>query len=419
MRISVFSAPLRVRAAFYCLMIFAYPLQSYGMGLHELLVTIEDTSPRLAEVSAQVAEVRAELTTARGWPNPQLSGGQEYVGADEVPVESSIGIEQNLGFLWSQSARVSAKRAAYEAAVADFREQRQQVEAAVIIAAYEFDGLRQLEGMLDSLLTRTTKLRSAVQTQYKLGDVSLYDRERFEFEFADLNLERVQIRSQRQAAAAALVALTGISGKAIEELELDWQQTVPEDFDDSGAALEFGLEHRNLLRAARLKLQAANRSVTSARASQMPGLTISAGQLSIEGGDSGLFWEAGIELPLFQQRRGEVQKSRVLRRTSELQQSAARQAVELEIRNAVAQRKQIKLIAGISTEDRLTRATQNIERGALLYLEGELSVFELVDVLQSGYEAQVSAMKLRNAAVSADIDLLKAVGYDILENSHE
>jgi hypothetical protein len=46
-------------------------------------------------------------------------------------------------------------------------------------------------------------------------------------------------------------------------------------------------------------------------------------------------------------------------------------------------------------------------------------VFELVDVLNSGYEAQTAAIALRNAAVAAELELRLAAGLKLMENLND
>ena len=56
-------------------------------------------------------------------------------------------------------------------------------------------------------------------------------------------------------------------------------------------------------------------------------------------------------------------------------------------------------------------------RGVQLYLEGEMSAFELVDALRTNVEAQDAVLSLRNSLAVARAELRRAVGLDPLEEN--
>jgi cobalt-zinc-cadmium efflux system outer membrane protein len=419
MRIPVIYAPLRLRAAFFCFSLFCFSISGFAVDLSEVIAELETTSPALAELRMQVAEAKAKYVSGRAWPNPQLRGGQEYVGADEAPLETSMGIGQDIGFLWSQSARASALRAAYEAALAQFEESRQQLVADIIIAANDYTGNRKLQAVMDSLIAAAQKIDETVKARSEIGDISRYDEARLQIELRRFKQQGFELGASGQTALRKLAAITGASGIELENLKMDLPVVVPEEMSDVDRALDFGLQRRGAIRAAELRRKSAQSETKAARASQIPGLSIAAGKLSIDGNDAGLFWEAGLEIPLFTQRRAEAQRTQSNLRTSEIAGESVKRQVEQEIRDAILKKKQLAGLTEISTDTLLSEAVENLKRGTLLYLEGDLSIFELVDVLTSGYEAQVSAIALKNAATAADVELLRSVGAEIMETKND
>jgi cobalt-zinc-cadmium efflux system outer membrane protein len=419
MRIPVIFAPLRLRAAFFCFSLFSFSVSGFAANLSDVIAGLETTSPSLAEMRMQIAEAKSRYQTGRAWPNPQLQGGQEYIGADKAPVETSIGIGQDLGFLWSQTARVNASRAEYEASLSQFKESRQRLVSDIIVAANIYTGNRILQTAMDSLIADALKLEKTLSARREAGDISHYDEARLQIELRRFRQQKYDLAISNQETLQELSAMIGISGSELEDLVMDLQVVVPEEMLDVDRALEYGLQHRGIILAAELRRESARNESKAAKASQIPGFNIAAGKLSIDGNDAGLFWEAGLEIPLFAQRRAEVQRTQTKLRTSEIMGESVKRKVEQEIRGAILKKIQLADLTEVPTEDLLSNAAANIKRGTLLYLEGELSIFELVDVLRSGYEAQVSAVALKNAAIAANVELLRSTGAEIMETTND
>ncbi len=418
MQNSPMNLPLLVRAAFLSLLVVSSISPAHAMRLSELLRELDTASPHLSAAKLEMTIAQTAFTASRGWPNPTLIGGQEILGANEEPVETTIGVEQELGFLWSQRSRLNARRCAFKAARAMYDETRETLISEVVINAYEYDGILRQEQALDSLIAKANRLMNAVSARQELGDLSQYDKERFSFLIVQLQKERIELTVREQEAIQKLVDLTGLSDKELAPIELDYHPAIPEE-GMSDDFVRVGLQNRAVVQATEQRLQQAGSELHAARASQIPGLSIAVGRKSIEDGDSGLFWEAGLEIPLFNQRRSDANRAKARLRNSEIEDRAIRQTVTQEILGALKQRDQVELSRGIPPDTLRKHADQNIDRGALLYFEGELSVFELVDVLSSGYDAQVSAIEMRNASVEADVKLLRALGIRLLENTDD
>jgi outer membrane protein TolC len=367
----------------------------------------------------EIANAKAAYQSGKAWPNPQLQGGQEYLGADDTPVEMSIGIGQDFGFLWSQSAKVNALRTDYEAELALFEEAKLNLVAEIIILANQYSDSRILQAALDSLIEEAKEIEKTLGVRRESGDISGYEETRLQIEVRHFMQQGFELATTQQETLQELTTLTGISGSDLENLAMDVQVTVADELLDASRAIEYGLQHRGIIRAAELQRESAQSGNKAAKASQIPGVSVGVGKLSVDGNDAGSFWEAEVEIPLFTQRRAEVQRTRASLRTTEINEKAVKHQVEQQIRDAIQKRARLAGLTIVSTDELLLEAEQNIEKGVLLYLEGELSIFELVDLLASGYASQASAVALKRAAIAADVELLRVVGAEIMEINND
>ena len=131
---------------------------STAAELSRILAELRTTSPVLADARLRLTEARAGYTSSRALPNPYLIGEQERWNDDSIPTETTIGVRQSFGFLWSQSSKVNAARLAYESELAKFEEQHNELAAQIVIAAYVYEGFRRQSIVLDSVLSRRNPL---------------------------------------------------------------------------------------------------------------------------------------------------------------------------------------------------------------------------------------------------------------------
>ncbi len=413
MHFPVLFVPLLTRAAFFVMSFVIACSASNAENLSWILTEFRATSPVLADARLKLTEARADYTSNRALPNPYLVGEQERWDDDSVPTETTIGIRQNFGFLWSQSSRVRAARLAYESELAKFEELQNELAAQVVVAAYEYDGFRWQSVVLDSVLNRARELTDAMAARRELGDVSLYDEQRLQIELVQLQHRRQQLFAEEQRALTELIRLTGLSQRQLEALNIDIE-IHPSEMSLEEAS-SYGLEHRPRAIAAAREVESADWSHRAARLSQLPDFSIGFGLKSQKPGQDGSVIEAELEIPIFGQRRSQRRLAAAAQRRAGVHFLSERQLVEQEIRAAYKQWNHLQTI-DVPMSIRMVEGAQlNMERGVLLYLEGELSIFELVDALHTGIEAQETAFELRNALIATQVELRRSIGLEILE----
>ena len=413
MRFPVFFLPRLTRAAFFVMSFVIACSASNAENLSRILAEFRATSPVLADARLKLTEARADYTSNRALPNPYLVGEQERWDDDSVPTETTIGIRQNFGFLWSQSSRVHAARLAYESELAKFEELQNELAAQVVVAAYEYDGFRRQSVMLDSVLNRARELTDAMAARRELGDVSLYDEQRLQIELVQLQHRRQQLFAEEQRTLTELIRLTGLSEHQLEAINIDIEIHPSEMSVEEG--LSYGLEHRPRAIAAARELESADWSHRAARLSQLPDFSIGFGLKSQKPGPDGSVIDAELEIPIFGQRRSQRQLAAAALGRAGVHLLSERQLVEQEILAAYKQWNHLQTIDVPMSVRMVEGAQLNMERGVLLYLEGELSIFELVDALHTGIEAQETAFELRNALIATQVELRRSVGLEILE----
>ena len=413
MRFPVFFTPLLTRAAFFVMSFVVACSASNAENLSRILAEFPLTSPMLADARLALAETRADYTSNRALPNPYLVGEQERWDDNSIPTETTIGIRQNFGFLWTQSSRVHAARLAYESELATFEELQNELAAQLVVAAYEYDGFRRQSIVLDSVLNRARELTDAMAARRELGDVSLYDEQRLQIELVQLQHRRQQLFAEEQRTLTELIRLTGLSERQLEAIHIDIE-IHPSEMSMEEAS-SYALEHRPRAVAAAREMESADWSHRAARLSQLPDFSIGFGLKSQESGQDGSVIDAELEIPIFGQRRSQRRIAAAAQGRAGVHFLSERQLVEQEIRTAYKQWNHLQTI-DVPMSIRMVEGAQlNMERGVLLYLEGELSIFELVDALHTGIEAQETAFELRNALIAAQVELRRSVGLEILE----
>ncbi|MBI5058896.1 TolC family protein [candidate division KSB1 bacterium] len=382
-------------------------------SLQQVIASLDSTSPVLAAARVDLARARAAHTSSRAFPNPALFGTQETLNDAINSTERIIGVRQDLGFLWSQSSRYAATKAAYEAAQAAFVEIRRELTVQVMTQAYEYDRLRQQSSLLDSVLARAEQLSKATTARRKEGDIAPYDEQRFLLEQVQLQNRKQESARDKLNALSGLVRLTGLPAERLQRIELISPPAL--SFTSEDEAVRYALDHRPELTRTAKQLAAARRALAQARWRQLPEVSLGVGTKTVDPGPGGLYAEGELELPLWNQRRGEKNIARSELARAELHQSSQLQLVEQEVRAAFQQlqlvdRLRLALETGLADS-----ANLNTARGVRLYLEGEMSALELVDALRTGIEAQDAALRLRNSLAMARAELRRVAGIDPVE----
>ena len=400
-----------VCAVFWTSLSFA---QSDLGDLRELLAQADSTSPVLANARAQLATARAAYTSARALPNPSLFLNHETIEGGGTGVEeNTIGIRQNLGFLWTQSSRWSSAKSAYEAASASYEERRRELHTDILLSAERYEQLRMQRVFLDSLSGINNRLVETAVARLKVGDISAYDAERIQLEQIELDSRKAELIQTEQAELIRLMELTGLPAADVEGARTAYALASP--FQDEGAALNYAREHRHRLRELELAAKSAAKSVAMARMNVLPDLNFGIGQKTVDPDLDGIYLEADLEIPIFGQRRSAVQQAHAEKSAADIRVSAGRRVVEQEVRSAFEEWQHAQRLASLDT-DQTGRAKRNLKLAEELYLNGETGTWELIDALRTSIDALIAAHNLELTRIRAALELRRVTGYPLLEN---
>jgi len=413
MRSGLRQAALLLGAFFVVLPYFPAFAQPEVQSLEQVIVSLDSTSPVLAEARTDLARARADLTKSRAFPNPALFGTQETLDDAESTTESIIGVRQNLGFLWSLPSRHASAKAAFEAAQLAYLESKRELVVRIIEQAHEYDRLKQQSELMDSVLFRAVQLAEATTARRREGDIAPYDDQRFQLEMIQLQNRKLELQRETADALSELVALTGQPSETFSSLEL--VPLPPLVFSSEDKAVQYATEHRPELRRFEWQILAAKRAVSQARWSQLPEFSLGAGKRMLDPGPSGLYVEAELEIPLWNQRRSEKNVAQAELNQAEIRYRSLQQSIAEEVRAVYRHLQLLEHLLPASEVALADSAGVNMARGVRLYMEGEMSALELVDALRTGIEACDAALKLRNSLAVARAELRRAVGLDPLE----
>jgi len=404
---------LLLGAFFVSLPFYSSLAQPELYSLQQVIASLDSTSPVLAEARTELARARATYTSSRALPNPALFGTQETLDDAASSTERTVGVRQNLGFLWSLPSRISAAKSAYGAAQAAYLESRRELEAKVIDQTYEYDRLRQQSKLMDSVLYHAGQLALATTARRRVGDIAPYDEQRFQLEQIQLQNRKQELQREELNSLSELVQMTGIASDRMENMELTSPAPVP--FASEEEAVKYALAQRPELHQSAKQLDAARRALTQKRWNQLPDFSIGVGNKKLDPGPNGLYVEGELEIPIWNQRRSEKNVARSELVQAEINHQSQLKLVEQDVRAAYRQLQLVERLQPPSESDLADSASLNMTRGVRLYMEGEMSALELVDALRTGIEARDAALSLRNSLAVARAEMRRVCGLDPLE----
>lgn len=409
MRIPIWVTPLHVRAAFLCLCIMVSALSAEAKGISDLFAVIDSHSTALAQARTSLAESRSEYQSSRALPNPTFGYEHEQVEIeDKTEEESAYSIAQPLGFLWSYGVGRASAKHAYLAANAEFQEQQREIQVQAVAAALSVQSLRLQAAYADTVLNRTRSVVQAMQLRYEAGDVSAFDLHRLQVELLIMEKERKELLLSQQEAERMFTEISGLPAEWCNDFEVSNPLTVQFSSGDDAAA--FALANRPLLKQADAAEQAAALHYRAAKRNQLPEFGAMLGRKTIEPGFDGVVIGAEIELPIFGQRRSETGLAKVKSQASQVQSRSIRLQVEREARQAfILWQQSTGEIPGLSEAD-LPRSVSDLERGVVMYLAGELTAVELVDVLRSSAESLAARHSLEESRIISALELRRVTG---------
>lgn len=358
----------------------------------------------------RVAHAQAAVTEASLPPNPVLSFERDR---RDAATERTIGISQTLDVSGRRTLRREAADKRLDAVQLDVRDRRLAAIAEVRRAFGETLHREHAEAALARWLVRLEAAAATAAQLAKAGEVSGYDRRRFERE---AQAARARLAAARADAARSREGLAALSGRPAE----DTAQLAGELLLAALPTLETaraGLRARPDLASLVAQSDAFESEHRAAARAWIPDLTLGIGQKRVsEAGrnDNGMIVGLSVAVPLFDRGQAAQLKSRAQAQTLRAEHALALARAEGDLRGVWQQAAALREAAEVFRRDSLAASRDLTRIAEAAYRAGEAGLLELLDAYRAEMDAETTELDLALRARLARIELdnLSGVSFD-------
>lgn len=355
--------------------------------------------------AGRVAQAESALTEAALLPNPTFALGHERVGAvGGNATERTAQVSQTFDVSGRRALRREAASQRLDAARLDGQDRRLATIAEVRQAFAETLHRERNESAAGRWLQRIEAATVVAVQLATAGEVSGYDRRRFEREAQTARARLAGARADALRSRERLAALAGKPAEAVAQL-------AGELLPDSAPALEAaqaGLRQRPDLASLTAQAEAFERERRAAERGWIPDLTLGVGQKRVaEPGrsDDGFVVGVSVAIPLFDRGQAAQQKSRAQAQTLRADHALALARAEAELRGVWRQARDLREAAGSFRERALADSRELSRIAEAAYRVGEASLLELLDAYRAELDAETTELDLALRARLARIEL--------------
>lgn len=359
---------------------------------------------------ARAGLVGAEVLTTS---NPELAGGAGLrLSGGEALVDAGVALEQRFALGGPRRHRVAGARAAVEVARGRYASRRAKVAAAARIAFVEAVAAGRMVALAQRAEALTEELHGMARA--RVEEEAGTD---LEVNLAALEWARArrQLSSARQAALEARLRLSQLLALPLgRALSLPERLPAVEEVTPSEEAMvASALEQRPELFAVGQSRRQALAEVDWARAEAWPELAVEASYDLEEGQDHIVGLGLTIPIPIFHRNQGQIAEARARASLAELDEEAARRAVEQEVRAAHQRYLAARQVAELLDQETISRADANLALLRASFEEGNVGFVEVLLVQQELLAAQQEAITAMTALFRARVELELAVGNEV------
>lgn len=396
-------------------------LAARGLTLAQALERFRNQNLKLVAARYELNAVRADIIAAGLLPNPTLSlnaGFHVHGVSDSADQQYAVMLSQSLPLWGRVGANKDAAKLAASATEKQFAADTWQL-LSDLRAAYL--GLQLAEArrqVLAAGLGDLQHVQGVLEARTAAGANPQYDRLRLEVERGSLRARVAQVELDVEDARAALAASIG---GAPEVEELDARDALGEpaaDTRDLPTLVRFALEHRQEIAATRLETGAAEARLRAARKRYIPEPELGIGyarSTNIPGAPAGssggtLLAAATIPLPVFDRGQGTIDRQVELGAAARTRERDFKHSVQREVERA-ARAVRVTTDAYRAYREEASHHAETVRHIAeITYREGRGTILELLDAYSSYLRVEEQALELRGAALSAALELSRALG---------
>ena len=385
--------------------------QSLTLTESDALARLSPDSPRVRTIKSAIEIARADVLSARRWPNPRLSFDRESVVG---VTENLTTITQPLPITGRRGLDVQAASALVDASSSRADDGLRRARADLRLAFAQLVAAQIRERELSAAHLRLRALADMLARREAAGDAAGFDRLRAEREVLDIDADRAGVATDR-ARSQALLASFFAEPIDASRLVASEAFTPRPPLPSVETLIERAESTRGELIALRRELDAARLSARAADRRRIPEPEIAAGTKSstAAGGDLGSVVAVQAVLPLFD--RGHVERALAEARATQAASRAEmfKRDVRAEItglraavdeRRATAERYRAAAVNGADQIERIAQVS---------YDAGERGILELLDAYRTSTAARMRQSALDLAVRLAEIELEFASGWEI------
>lgn len=381
-------------------------------------------NPRLRAAQARGRAAGKAARAEALFPNPSLNVSEERTNleGDGVDDQWYLSITQPLRYPGEQRARSAAAAASARAATAQAEE--------TAASMYRTLRRRYLDVVVANRRHRIhRRFTEALRTVARAARVRVEEGDLGTFRQARIQTARAQYEDGLAEATRALrSARTGLFSllrpDSTQRARAD--TAAPPEVPVAGtlryrpvhvspeAALQRALQQRGQMQAARATLVAQREQLTSARYGRLPNLSVSAGpktqNVPGSGTTFGFTAALNVELPLWDGGQTTVEATRSRRAEAQARLTAARRRVQTDVRTALHDLQSYRTRIENVSQTVLADTDSLLQNAQYVYQEGDLTLFELLDAIESARSAALLRTRLTAQYVRALYDLEYALG---------
>jgi cobalt-zinc-cadmium efflux system outer membrane protein len=372
----------------------------------------QSSSPRLAELEADVAAAEGHALQAKAWPMPALGFEREDFGGDGAyrgseSAQTTLSISEPIEIGGQRRARIEAGRAGIAAADARRVELRAEFGYELALA---YSIAEAAQSRLDLLNEDLDRAREDARSARALVDAGREGELRALQSDAAAAAAQAEVENVRAEVLAALAQLSSLAGApepytrvapSLLSAPVRTMATAPPQLDRSTTPL---------VATARAERDSAEKLVDVEQKRAIPVPSFSVGRRHLGAADDDV-WVAGfsIPLPIVDRNRGNIAAARADLRAADARLEAARLQAEAAWSAAEAQATAAvsRLLASDQSE---TSAREAYRLARIGYDAGRTPLLELLATRRVLTEAQLRSLDARVARVRAEAALAQLAG---------
>ncbi|BDG04681.1 TolC family protein [Anaeromyxobacter oryzae] len=396
----------------------------------DAVAAFEKNSPALVDARFAEATARAEAVQAGARPNPNLS-----TALGNIPLQANLtGSGNGAGFAHNYTTnleldqpielggkrgkRLAAARSAVEEARLGVDDARRSAVYALRTAFWNAVRARERRALAEAVKARYGETLRIMRARFASEDISAVDLDRVELEGSKQENDLADAVAAERAAVAELLRLAGPGAPPDVDVQ-GTLRTAPAPLDEAALTTR-ALASRPDLARARAALSTARAGADLARAERIPDVTVGVAwthSAAVAAGDNpdALAVTLSLPLPIFDRRRGEVQKADVAVSAAERTLAATEAGIGRDVagawaRYAAAAEKVARYEGGA-----LTRADRALEVMEKTYRAGEKSLLEFLEAERTDIALRADYLDTLYELREARLELEQAVGAQLPE----